>query len=114
VAEGKEAISDHFGHTTRTEAVLKEQGDRALLDLVQQPSHLARFEYVLQDSPKGIAHAVGCAREYVEGQAFALIFPDDLILGARPCIRQMIEAYQEGSMIAVQEVSRTTFRSTAS
>lgn len=105
VAEGKEAIADHFGHTTRTEAVLKEQRDRELLEIVQRPSHLARFEYVLQDSPKGIAHAIACAREYVEGEAFALIFPDDLIIGERPCIGQMIEAYAGGSMIAVQEVS---------
>jgi UTP--glucose-1-phosphate uridylyltransferase len=105
VAEGKEAIAEHFGHTTRTEAALKDQGNRELLALVQQPSHLARFEYVLQDAPRGIAHAVACAREHLDGEAFALMFPDDLIVGERPCIGQMIEAYEAGSMIAVQEVS---------
>ena len=105
VAEGKQAIAEHFGHTTRTEAVLKEQGNAELLALVQRPSGLARYTYVLQDAPKGIAHGVACAREYVEGEAFALIFPDDLIVGERPCIGQMIEAYEAGSMIAVQEVS---------
>ncbi len=105
VAEGKEAIAEHFGDTTRTEAVLKELGDGDLLALAQRPSELARFEYVLQDAPRGIAHAVACARDYVEGEAFALIFPDDLIVGAEPCIGQMIEAYEAGSMIAVQEVS---------
>lgn len=105
VAEGKEAIAEHFGHTTRTEAALKELGESALLDLVQRPSHLARYEYVLQDSPKGIAHAVACAREHVEGEAFALLFPDDLILGEHSCIGQMVEAYADGSMIAVEEVA---------
>ncbi|MEX0784493.1 MAG: UTP--glucose-1-phosphate uridylyltransferase [Dehalococcoidia bacterium] len=104
VAEGKQAIAEHFGHTTRTEAAIKRQGDAALLELVQHPSHLARYEYVLQDAPKGIAHAIACAREYVEGEPFALLFPDDLIIANEPCIGQMIGAYVEGSMIAVQEV----------
>jgi UTP--glucose-1-phosphate uridylyltransferase len=105
VAEGKEAIAQHFGHTTRTEAAIKHQGDATLLELVQQPSHLARYEYVLQDAPKGIAHAVACARDHLEGSAFALLFPDDLIVGGAPCVGQMIDAYSEGSMIAVQEVA---------
>jgi UTP--glucose-1-phosphate uridylyltransferase len=105
VAEGKEAIAQHFGHTTRTEAAIRGQGDAELLERVQRPSHLARYDYVLQDAPKGIAHAVACAREHVEGEPFALIFPDDLIVGDAPCIGQMIEAYEGGSMIAVQEVS---------
>ncbi|HEX6031394.1 MAG TPA: UTP--glucose-1-phosphate uridylyltransferase [Tepidiformaceae bacterium] len=106
VAEGKQAIADHFGHTTRVEAFAREQRDQGLLDLVQEPSKLAQFAYVLQDAPRGIAHAVACAREYLEGEPFALIFPDDLIVSERPCLAQMIEAYQgSGSMIAVQEVA---------
>jgi UTP--glucose-1-phosphate uridylyltransferase len=107
VAEGKEAITEHFGHLSRVEAFARESGDRELLERVQQPSRLARYEYVLQDRPLGIAHAVACAREFVEGEAFALMFPDDLILGDESCTAQMVAAYAgEGSLIAVQEVAR--------
>jgi UTP--glucose-1-phosphate uridylyltransferase len=107
VAEGKEAIQEHFGSTTRIEAMARENHDAALLRIVQQPSNLARYRFVLQDRPLGIAHAVACAREFVEGQPFALIFPDDLILSHRPVVAQLIDAYQQtgGSVIAVQRVA---------
>jgi UTP--glucose-1-phosphate uridylyltransferase len=106
VAEGKEAITDHFGHLTRIEAWARESGNAALLRSVQEPSALARFDFVLQDAPRGIAHAVACAREYVEGEPFALIFPDDLILADRPCLGQLSEVYSgDGSLLAVQEVA---------
>jgi len=106
VAEGKEAIIEHFGHLSRVEAYVREKGDHALLAQVQRPSSLAHYEYVLQDRPAGIAHAVACAREFVEGEPFALIFPDDLIIGDRPCTAQLIEAYGAcgGSVIAVEHV----------
>jgi UTP--glucose-1-phosphate uridylyltransferase len=72
---------------------------------VRLPSNLAHFEFVLQDAPKGIAHAVACARQFVEGEPFVLMFPDDLILADAPCVAQMLAAYSGGSMIAVHEVA---------
>ncbi len=107
LAEGKEAITEHFGHLSRVEAFVRERGDRELLAQVREPSNLARYEYVLQDRPAGIAHAVACAREFVEGEPFALIFPDDLIVSERPCTAQLIEAYETcgGSVIAVEQVA---------
>ncbi len=107
VAEGKEAITEHFGHLSRAEALAREKGDTAMLALLDQPVGLARYHYVLQDRPLGIADAVACARRFVEGEPFALVFPDDLILSERPCIGQLIEAYEacQGSVIAVQQVA---------
>ncbi len=106
VAEGKEAITEHFGHLSRVEAFVRDKGDRKLLAQVQEPSNLARFEYVLQERPLGIAHAVACARDFVEGEPFALIFPDDLIISERACTAQLVEAYGNcsGSLIAVEHV----------
>ncbi len=106
VAEGKESIADHFGSSSRSEAILRENGDPELLELVRAPARLANYRYVLQDRPLGIAHAVACAREFVEGEAFALLFPDDLIIAERSCTAQMIDAYGDcgGSVIAVMEV----------
>lgn len=108
VAEGKEAITDHFGHLTRIEAWARENGNRELLAIVQSPAVLARFDFVLQDAPLGIAHAVACAREHVEGEPFALVFPDDLILGETPVLRQLVGAYEgSGSLLAVQDVAES-------
>ncbi len=107
LAEGKEAITEHFGHLSRVEAFVREKGDRDLLAQVRAPSNLARYEYVLQDRPAGIAHAVACAREFVEGEPFALIFPDDLIVSRTPCTAQLVDAYTScgGSVIAVEQVT---------
>jgi UTP--glucose-1-phosphate uridylyltransferase len=107
VAEGKEAITEHFGHTSRAEAFARENGDRAMLAVLEGPSRLARYDYVLQARPLGIAHAVACARDFVGGEPFALIFPDDLIVSERPCVAQLVDAYEAcgGSVIAVQEVA---------
>jgi UTP--glucose-1-phosphate uridylyltransferase len=107
IAPGKEAIAEHFGSEGRVEAHVRAKGDADLLEQVQLPARLARYEYVTQESPRGIAHAVACARHLLEGAPFALVFPDDLILGKRPCLAQLAEAYDEcqGSVLAVQEVS---------
>lgn len=106
IAEGKEAIRDYFGSDTRADAYVRERNDEALRELVQAPASYARYDFTLQDEPKGIAHAVACAREFVEGEPFALIFPDDLILGEQSCVAQLVEAYDQcgGSVIAVHEV----------
>lgn len=108
IAEGKEAIRDYFGTGTRADLYAKESGDAALVELVQGPATMARYDFVLQDEPRGIAHAVNCAREFVEGEPFALIFPDDLILSQRSCVAQIVDAYDAcgGSVIAVHEVPR--------
>ncbi|MCC7362862.1 MAG: UTP--glucose-1-phosphate uridylyltransferase [Dehalococcoidia bacterium] len=108
IAEGKEAIREHFGSNTRADAHVAEKGDSELLEIVRRPAGLARFDWAFQDQPKGIAHAVACARQYLEGEPFALIFPDDLILSHRSCVAQMVDAYNEtrGSVIAVHEVPR--------
>ena len=108
VADGKEAIAEHFSERTRADAYATESGDAALQARVHGPAHLARFSYARQDAPRGIAHAVACARAHVEGEPFALVFPDDLILGAKPCLAQLVEAYGQcgGTVIAVQRVAR--------
>jgi UTP--glucose-1-phosphate uridylyltransferase len=107
IAEGKEAIRDHFGTSTRADVHARESGDAELLARVSGPAQLARFHYTMQDAPRGIAHAVATAREFVEGEPFALLFPDDLILGGRSCVAQLADAYAAtgGTVLAVQRVA---------
>jgi UTP--glucose-1-phosphate uridylyltransferase len=108
IAEGKEAVREHFAAGGRVETLVRAKGDREQLAAVTAPAALARFHYAFQDKPLGIAHAVACAREYVEGAPFVLMFPDDLILGQAPVVRQLIDAHAQcgGSVIAVQDVPR--------
>jgi UTP--glucose-1-phosphate uridylyltransferase len=62
--------------------------------------------YIRQHKAKGLGHAVWCARRLLGNEPFAVILPDDVILAEKPCLQQMIEAYQEtgGSMVAAMEV----------
>ena len=108
IADGKEAIREHFAAGGRTEAMVRAAGNDSLADSLKGPATMANYSFVLQDEPRGIAHALACARTLLEGEPFALLFPDDLLLGKRPVVAQLIDAYGEcgGSLIAVHEVDR--------
>jgi UTP--glucose-1-phosphate uridylyltransferase len=108
IAEGKEAIREHFATGGRTEGMLRAAGNSSLAESLNAPACMANYSFVTQDAPKGIAHALACARRLLEGEPFALLFPDDLLLGKRSVVGQLIDAYHEcgGSLIAVHEVDR--------
>jgi len=107
IADGKDAITEHFGFDSRVEAMARARRDEDLLTLVQAPANLAKFDFVHQSEPLGIAHAVACAREFVEGEPFALLFPDDLIFSETPVTGQLIETFEScgSSVIGVQQVA---------
>lgn len=107
IAEGKESILEHFRAGARVETALRETGNQALADSLAAIAAKAEFHAVYQPKQLGIAHAVACAREYIEGEPFALLFPDDVILGERSCTAQLVEAYERtgGTVIAVEQVA---------
>lgn len=107
IAEGKETILEHFRAGARVETALRETGNVKLADSLAAIAAKAEFHAVYQPRQLGIAHAVACAREFIEGQAFALLFPDDVILGGRSCTAQLVAAFEStgGSVIAVEEVA---------
>jgi UTP--glucose-1-phosphate uridylyltransferase len=106
VAEGKEAIREHFESGTRVERALRETGNTKLADELLAIGARATFRYLNQEKQLGIAHAVNCARQYLEGRPFALMFPDDLVLG-RSCVEELVAAHgaSGGSLIAVESVA---------
>jgi len=63
--------------------------------------------YIRQNRPQGLGHAVWCARRLIGDEPFAVLLPDDVIAAEKPCLQQMIEAYEEtgGNMVAAMEVS---------
>ncbi|GIP32929.1 UTP--glucose-1-phosphate uridylyltransferase GalU [Paenibacillus sp. J2TS4] len=102
----KRAIEDHFDKSVELEMLLEEKGNEELLNVVRQVSNLVDVHYIRQKQPLGLGHAVLCARKFIGDEPFALLLGDDVIDSNPPCIRQMMDLYEEAqtSIIAVQEV----------
>ncbi|MBT6884375.1 MAG: UTP--glucose-1-phosphate uridylyltransferase GalU [Rhodospirillaceae bacterium] len=106
---GKNLMEDHFDNAYELEAILIERGKEAELDAVQRmmpdPGKLA---YTRQRRPLGLGHAIWCARQFIAGEPFAVLLPDDLIQAGPGCLKQMMDAYAEvgGNIVAVEDVPR--------
>jgi len=102
----KRAIEDHFDHSYELEHLLEEKGDIEMLRRVRQIGDMVQISYVRQKEQLGLGHAVLMAKELVGHEPFAVILSDDVVVGDRPCIGQLIEAYRQthGSVVAVMEV----------
>ena len=102
---GKSALVDYFDQAFELEATLKGKGKS--LDVLE-PSN-AKFGEVVtvrQQQPLGLGHAVWCARHIVGDEPFAVLLPDELMVGKPNCLAQMVEAYDEvgGNIVAALEV----------
>ncbi len=103
----KGAIEDHFDRQPELEATLAQRGKTAELELLARDlPEAGATSFTRQQEPLGLGHAVWCARELVGDEPFALLLPDMLHHGARPCLAEMIEAYEThgGNLIAVSPV----------
>ncbi len=104
----KRAIEDHFDRSVELEVVLDE-GDRSdLLKMVQDISELVDIHYVRQKEPRGLGHAVWCARKFIGGEPFAVLLGDDVVQAEVPALRQLIQVHETtgGCLLGVQEVPR--------
>jgi UTP--glucose-1-phosphate uridylyltransferase len=102
----KRAIEDHFDLNLELEQLLESRGDIDMLRQIRAISDLAQISYVRQKEQLGLGHAVLVAKELVGHEPFAVILSDDVVVGERPCIGQLIHAYEEthSSVVAVMEV----------
>jgi UTP--glucose-1-phosphate uridylyltransferase len=102
----KRAIEDHFDLNYELEHLLEERGEIDMLRQIRHISDLAQIAYVRQKEQLGLGHAVLMAKELVGHEPFAVILSDDVVVGQRPCIGQLIHAYHQthGSVVAVAEV----------
>lgn len=101
----KRAIEDHFDRSIELELALKKAGKYDLLGLVEEISSVT-IHYIRQKEPKGLGHAVLCARQFVGQEPFAVLLGDDIVDSAVPCLKQMMTLYEEhpGTILAVREV----------
>lgn len=102
----KRAIEDHFDKSIELEMLLAEKGNQELLELVQNVSNLVNVHYIRQKQPLGLGHAVLCASRFIGDEPFALLLGDDIIDSDPPCLKQMMDLYDEAqtSVIAAQTV----------
>lgn len=105
--KNKRAIEDHFDKSTELEMVLREKGDLENLHLIQEIADLVDIHYVRQKEALGLGHAVYCARKFIGDEPFAVLLGDDLIDAEVPCLRQLLDIYEDhhASVLAVQQVS---------
>lgn len=103
---GKTVIEDHFDISVELESQLESRGKHDLLALARHISNLGRVAYIRQKEAMGLGHAVLMARDLVGDEPFAVILPDDVIDAPVPCLKQMIDVFQEvqSSILATQVV----------
>jgi UTP--glucose-1-phosphate uridylyltransferase len=103
----KRAIEDHFDNSVELEQTLLEQGKLELLQEVRKSSKIVDIHYIRQKEPRGLGHAVWCARKFIGDEPFAVLLGDDIVRAEQPCLKQMIEQYERcrASIIGVQPVS---------
>jgi len=106
-SKGKSALEDYFDGAPHLEASLQEKGKSDLLDILQTTNmESGEIVYVRQRDPKGLGHAVWCARSLIGDEPFAVLLPDDVIAAEKSCLHQMVDAYRQsgGNMVATMEV----------
>lgn len=104
--KGKRAIEDHFDSAFELEMNLEERGKLTLLEEVRRASSVD-IHYIRQKEPKGLGHAVWCARRFIGDEPFAVLLGDDIVVSDPPCLRQLMNQYEATgcSVIGVQPVS---------
>lgn len=103
---GKQAIEDHFDVSYELEHMLEARGKTDLLAIVRQISDMMHVAYIRQKEALGLGHAVLTARELVGNEPFAVLLADDVIDAEVPCLKQMMDVFNEtqSSVIAVQQI----------
>jgi UTP--glucose-1-phosphate uridylyltransferase len=104
----KKSIEDHFDKSIELELELETKGKHDLLEEVRKISDMVNIHYIRQKEPKGLGHAIYCAKSFIGNEPFAVLLGDDIVHANKPCLKQMIEAYDvyNTSILGVQEVAR--------
>ncbi len=102
----KKSIEDHFDKSIELELELESKGKKELLEEVRRISDMVNIHYIRQKEPKGLGHAIYCAKSFIGKEPFAVLLGDDIVHSKKPCLKQMIEVYNEykTSVLGVQEV----------
>lgn len=106
-SRGKGALEDYFDSAPQLEQALRKSGKKELLEILKSTNmDSGEVAYLRQHKPLGLGHAVWCARRLIGDEPFAVILPDDVITASTPCLRQMVDAFDEtqSNIVAAMEV----------
>jgi len=103
---GKRAIEDHFDYSVELEHALLEKEKVEVVESIRAISDMANIHYIRQKEPKGLGHAVWCARSFVGNEPFAVLLGDDIVVSQTPCLNQLISVYDQykSTVLGVREV----------
>lgn len=104
----KNIISEHFDKSKLLEDLLKKKKKKKELDAIRYQTTLGELVSVMQVEPKGLGHAVWCARNLIQNEKFCVILPDDIILSKIPVIKQILDLEKKvgGSILGVEKIDR--------
>lgn len=104
----KKSIEDHFDRSVELELELDQKGKTQMLEMVKEISNMVDIHFIRQKEPKGLGHAIYCAKSFVGDEPFAVLLGDDIVDNGVPCLAQLINTYNEynTSILGVQEVER--------
>ncbi|WP_317310987.1 UTP--glucose-1-phosphate uridylyltransferase GalU [Clostridium thermobutyricum] len=103
----KKCIEDHFDRSVELELELEKSGKQSMLNMVQDISNMVDIHYIRQKEPRGLGHAINCAKVFVGDEPFAILLGDDIVYNdQKPCLKQLIDCYNEyhTSVLGVQTV----------
>ena len=102
----KKSIEDHFDKSVELELELEKNGKIKMLEMVRNISDMVDIHYIRQKEPKGLGHAIHCAKSFVGDEPFAVMLGDDVVDNDVPCLKQLMDCYDEykTTILGVQEV----------
>jgi len=108
IGREKIAIENHFDKSYELEEALLKRNKLGLLEEIQNVSSMVNIFYVRQKEPKGLGHAILCAKSFIGNEPFAVLLGDDLVMSGTPCLKQILNVYEysNNSVLAVQEVPK--------
>ena len=103
----KKSIEDHFDKSVELELELEKSGKMEMLEMVRNISDMVDIHYIRQKEPKGLGHAIHCAKSFVGDEPFAVMLGDDVVDNDVPCLKQLMDCYDEykTTILGVQEVA---------
>jgi UTP--glucose-1-phosphate uridylyltransferase len=103
---GKQAIEDHFDVSFELEEALEKKEKHLELEQIRSISKMANLHFIRQGEPKGLGHAIWCARKFIDNEPFAVLLGDDIVQSEIPCLKQLLNVYErfETSVVGVQRV----------
>lgn len=102
----KKSIEDHFDKSVELEMELEKSGKKEMLELVRGISDMVDIHYIRQKEPRGLGHAINCAKSFVGNEPFAVMLGDDVVDSEVPCLKQLINCFNEykTTILGVQTV----------